>query len=537
MKDNIKKVLECRLCGSKHLEKVIELTKNPVGDRFYRDRNVALGCELHNVEVMLCRNCGQMQLSEVVEPKEIYTDEYLYTTGTSVGLPEHFAKSAQDLMKCFAIPKDSLVVEIGSNEGAMLAVFKNQGMRVLGIDPAGIAVKKAKDRGVDTIEGFFSLELAKNIVRERGRAKLVIANNVIANNVIANIPALLDIIQGIKEILADDGVFVFETSYAYDVIRKHLIDTIYHEHISYFSAKPLGRLFAKCGLELFDAENIWTKGGSLRGYVAKPLSFEKTERLKNLVEKEESFIFASHIVANSENLNALFQEIQSLLGERDEFIFESFYAKAVLEKNLLDMVFAEHLNYLYLLPLCEFLEKKGLNLYDAKLVESKGGSIQISISRNLDKPKTERLLKLLKEEQGLFNNGNIFMQFAQNLLEFRERVRAFALGIKERQGKLVVYGSSVGGLMMVYHLGMSDLIDCFVDDNPAKIGAYCPSLGIPVYDSKILEEDSNIKEVISVAWRFMDSITQRHQEFLKDGGKFYSLELPTLSIVEYKDEN
>ena len=257
MKDNIKKVIQCRLCGGERLEKVIELTKNPVGDRFYRDRNVALGCELHNVEVMLCRNCGQMQLSEVVEPKEIYTDEYLYTTGTSVGLPEHFAKSAQDLIKHFAIPQNSLVVEIGSNEGAMLAVFKNQGMRVLGIDPAGIAVKKAKDRGVDTIEGFFSLELAKNIVQERGKAKLVIANNVIAN-----IPALLDIIQGIKEILTDDGVFVFETSYAYDVIRKHLIDTIYHEHISYFSAKPLGRLFAKCGLELFDAENIWTKGGS-----------------------------------------------------------------------------------------------------------------------------------------------------------------------------------------------------------------------------------------------------------------------------------
>lgn len=528
MKDDIKKVVECRLCGSKHLGKVIELTKNPVGDRFYRDRNVALGCELHNVEVMLCKDCGQMQLSEVVEPKEIYTDEYLYTTGTSVGLPEHFAKSAQDLIKRFAIPQDSLVIEIGSNEGAMLAVFKNQGMRVLGIDPAGIAVKKAQEKGVETIEGFFTSALAKEIVGSKGRAKLVIANNVIAN-----IPTLLDIIQGIKEILADDGVFVFETSYAYDVIRKHLIDTIYHEHISYFSAKPLGRLFAKCGLELFDAENIWTKGGSLRGYVAKPRSFEKTERLKNLVEKEESFIFASHIVANSENLNVLFQEIQSLLGEKEEFIFESFYAKAVLEKNLLDMVFAEHLNYLYLLPLCEFLEEKGLNLYDAKLVESKGGSIQISISRNLDKPKTERLLILLEQEKAFFAKGNVFETFTQNLLGFRERVRAFALGIKERQGKLVVYGSSVGGLMMVYHLGLSDLIDCFVDDNPAKIGAYCPNLGIPVYDSKVLENDLGVKEVISVAWRFMDSITQRHKEFLKSGGKFYSLVLPDLEIKEY----
>ena len=87
--------------------------------------------------------------------------------------------------------------------------------------------------------------------------------------------------------------------------------------------------------------------------------------------------------------------------------------------------------------------------------------------------------------------------------------------------------------MMVYHLGLSDLIDCFVDDNPAKIGAYCPNLGIPVYDSKVLENDLGVKEVISVAWRFMDSITQRHKEFLKSGGKFYSLVLPDLEIKEY----
>lgn len=535
MKDKIYKVNQCRLCGSNDLKKVITLSKNPVGDRFWRDRKKALECELHDVEVMMCSACGQMQLSEVVEPKEIYEQDYLYTTGTSVGLIEHFRESAKALIDRFGIAKDSLVVEIGSNEGAMLEAFKDEGMRVLGIDPAGIAVEIAKKRGVETICGFFSRNLAKEIRLQKGKANIVIANNVIANNVIANIPLLTDVVKGIGELLDDGGVFVFETSYAQSVLKRHLIDTIYHEHISYLSAKPLGKFFDNCGLELFDAEEIWTKGGSLRGYVSKPLCFTKTQRLGEIVKKEESFIFASHIVANSTSLEVLFDEIKKMLGDNEEFIFESFYVKAVLEKNLLDMVFLEHINYLYLSPLCEFLGKRDLNIYDAKLIDSKGGSIQIKITRDMAKPKSEELLSLMKKEEEFFRKDDIFVNFTKGLEDFRNKVRTFALEIKQRQGSVVVYGASVGGVMMVYHLGLSDVIDCFLDDNVAKIGKYASNLGVIVRDSRILEEDLEIKEVISVAWRFMDSITQKHQDFLNRGGVFYSLELPQLEIKEYRN--
>ena len=526
--DKILIVEKCRLCESKNLKKVIVLSKNPIGDRFFRDKQKALECELHNVEVMFCEDCGQMQLSEVVEPGEIYTEEYLYSTTTSVGLSEHFKESAKSIIERFKLKKDSFVVELGSNEGAMLEIFKEEGMRVLGIDPANMAVEKAKQRGVETICGFFTLELAKEIVKQKGKA-----NNVIANNVIANIPLLKDVICGIKELLSDDGVFVFETSYAYSVIQKHLIDTIYHEHISYFTAMALARLFESCGLELFDAEEIWTKGGSLRGYVGKPRRFAKTEWLKNIIKNEHSFIFASHIVANTRSLNILFEEIKKLMGDKDEFIFESFYAKKVLENNLLDMVFHEHLNYLYLLPLCEFLENKDLNLYDAKLIDSKGGSIQISITKDKNRQKADRLMELMESEKEFFaNKDKIFVNFQKNLEFFRNKIEALGKEIKERNGKLIVYGASVGGVMMVYHLGLSHLIDCFVDDNVAKIGAFCPNLGVPVLDSKILE-NGEIKEVISVAWRFMEPITKKHKKFLEDGGKFYSLDLASLEIKEY----
>ncbi|MDE5603119.1 MAG: methyltransferase domain-containing protein, partial [Helicobacter sp.] len=367
MQDKVYLVLECRLCQNKNLKKVITLAKNPIGDRFFADIKVAKNCELHNVEIMLCQNCGQMQLSEVIEPKEIYTEDYLYTTGTSVGLIEHYRRSAKDIVEQFHLPKNSFIVEIGSNEGAMLKAFCELGMQVLGIDPASISVQIAQKQGVETWCGFFNLEMAQKIVSIKGKASIVIANNVIAN-----IPSLVDIVKGIGMLLDSKGVLVFETSYAQSVLKHHLIDTIYHEHISYFSLKPLAMFFKNQGLELFDAQEIETKGGSLRGYVAKPLCFSKTKRLEELMKSEDSFIFASHIVANSVDFEVLFKEVKQLLGEKEEFIFESFYAKAVLENNLLDMVFQEHLNYLFLAPLCKFLEKRSLNLYDAKLINSKG---------------------------------------------------------------------------------------------------------------------------------------------------------------------
>ncbi|MDE5603510.1 MAG: class I SAM-dependent methyltransferase, partial [Helicobacter sp.] len=164
-----------------------------------------------------------------------------------------------------------------------------------------------------------------------------------------------------------------------------------------------------------------------------------------------------------------------------------------------------------------------------------GGSIQITISRDLQKAKTQRFLKLLEEENiFLTDKERIFEKFQEDLATFGVEVRKLGLEIKKRQGKLLVYGASVGGVMMVYHLGLSDIIDGFLDDNVAKIGKFSPHLGIEVFNSEILEEKQEITEVLNVAWRFIEPIMQRHQEFLQRGGKFYNLELPQLQIKEYQ---
>ena len=140
--------------------------------------------------------------------------------------------------------------------------FKAKGMKVLGIDPGAAIAAEATAAGIETIAAFFDEELARRILAERGRAKLIVANNVIAN-----IPDLAGAIRGVRALLADDGVFVFETQYGADVITGTLLDTIYHEHLSYFLVRPLTVFFAELGLELIHVLRVPTKGGSIRATI------------------------------------------------------------------------------------------------------------------------------------------------------------------------------------------------------------------------------------------------------------------------------
>lgn len=529
MKDTVYEISSCRLCDSKNLKKVISLVKNPVGDRYCSTEEAARAYGVHDVDVMFCLECGGMQLSNVIEPVEIYVEEYLYHTAVSVGLPEHFIQSAKNITKEFNIPKDSLVVEMGSNDGVMLKAFKSLGMRVLGVDPSKTMALRANESGVETICDFFTPKLAQEIVEKRGKAKLITANNVIAN-----IPNLKDIAKAVKILLDDNGIFVFETGYAMSVVKKHLIDTIYHEHISYLAARPLSKLFREYDLELFSAEEIWTKGGSLRGYVANPVQYDKTLCLKDLTLKEDALIYALNPLANTWALEGVYAEIIKQLGEEQDTSFNVLYAKSVLENNLLKNTFSKKLPYIYLFPLQKFLHTKNLSLYDATL-EEKSGTLKLSISKDTTKQTTQNFSKLLDLEHEFFaKEGSVFERFKSDLENFKTEVVELAKRIKEQQGRVVVYGASDGGLMMVFQLGLVEYIDCFIDDNPTKIGTYAPTIGVGVYDSNILESEKSITQVISVAWRFMDSITKRHKAFLKRGGKFYSLSLEKPEIIEIK---
>jgi SAM-dependent methyltransferase len=178
-----------------------------------------------------------------------------------MGLVEHFKTYAKAVVEDEKIPQGSLAVELGSNDGSLLKAFKALGMRVVGVDPARSIAAAATAEGIPTLPEFFSADIAAGIRADSGPASVVCANNVFAH-----IDDMSDLVKGIRTLLADDGIFVFEASYVPDMIDGMVFDTIYHEHVSHHTLRPLERFFGRFDMTLFDVKRVATKGGSIRGF-------------------------------------------------------------------------------------------------------------------------------------------------------------------------------------------------------------------------------------------------------------------------------
>ena len=246
---------DCRLCHSRNIELVLKLTPTPLADSYLRVKEVQ---QVFPLDLYLCRECGFAQLLDVVQPKLIYLD-YIYETVSSLGLVEHFDHYAAEVLGRIKPPSGALVIDVGSNDGTLLKSYQKHGMKVLGVDPAQEIAARATVAGVETLAEFLTVPVARRIRQERGPAAIVNANNVIAN-----IDNLDEIATAIPEMLAPDGVFVFESYYLGDLVKNMVFDFIYHEHISSFAVTPVALFFNRHGLELIDVLRVPTKGGSLR---------------------------------------------------------------------------------------------------------------------------------------------------------------------------------------------------------------------------------------------------------------------------------
>jgi len=249
----------CRLCGGSDLHLVLALTPTPPANAFVGADDLAAEQACYPLDVFFCKSCHHVQLLDVVDPGKLF-ENYVYVSGTSSSFVRHFKNYADAVIGRFQPDAENLVVDIGSNDGTLLAAFRARGMTVLGVDPARDIAEKATANGIETMPAFFTPELAAEIRQSHGPARIVTANNVFAHA-----DDLAGIVDGVKILLADNGVFVFEVSYLADVIEKNLFDTIYHEHLAYHLVKPLVRFFEDNGMQLFSTERVPSHGGSLRG--------------------------------------------------------------------------------------------------------------------------------------------------------------------------------------------------------------------------------------------------------------------------------
>jgi SAM-dependent methyltransferase len=248
----------CRLCGGSHLSEVLKLEPTPPANAFV---SIAQRDQLQPtfpLDIFFCEDCHHLQLLDVVDPAVLF-ENYVYVSGTSPVFVKHLEDYVAFVVNKYEPAVGSLVFDIGSNDGTLLKAFNKVGYRVLGVDPAHDIAAQASADGIETINGFFSSAMAGDIRCRHGAASVITANNVFAH-----IDDLDDVLDGVWDLLDDDGVFIFEVSYLVDVFEHTLFDTIYHEHLAYHSVGPLVPFMRAHNMELIGAVRVSSHGGSLR---------------------------------------------------------------------------------------------------------------------------------------------------------------------------------------------------------------------------------------------------------------------------------
>jgi hypothetical protein len=239
---------------------VADLGMHPPCQRFLTAEQATEMEPFWPLEVWVCDECWLVQIGAHVAPEDIFV-EYGYFSSFSDAWLAHCKRYSDEMTERFGLGPDSLVVEVASNDGYMLQWFVEKQIPVLGIEPAKNIADVAESKGVRTITEFFDASLAAQL-REDG----IRANLLAGKNVLAQIPDLNSFVEGLSILLADDGVVTIEFPHLQRLIEGNQFDTIYHEHYSYFSLCATERLFASHGLVIFDVDELWTHGGSLRIY-------------------------------------------------------------------------------------------------------------------------------------------------------------------------------------------------------------------------------------------------------------------------------
>jgi SAM-dependent methyltransferase len=270
----------CRACESGDLELVLSLGELPLADALLRPAQLMEPEARYPLDVAFCKSCSLVQILQTVSPSMLYDDSYRQFSSSAVSTLDHSKRYVDDLIKTRGLGRDSLVVEIGSNDGYLLKHFMPSRVPMLGIDPAPNPAQAARRAGVPTLASFFGRDLAKYL-RDEGRA----ADVIIANNVLAHIPDLHGFLSGIRTLLKDDGIITIETPYVRSLIDECQFDTVFHENLCYFSVTSIEHLARSEGLFLNQVEFFPVHGGTLRYHLSK--QEQHSDEVKRYLREEQ----------------------------------------------------------------------------------------------------------------------------------------------------------------------------------------------------------------------------------------------------------
>ncbi len=301
----------CRVCGSDRLTVFLSLGPMPLANAFLKSPDEFAGEPRYPLDLAFCSSCSLVQIVDVIDPRTLFS-EYLYVTGISETIVASNRDHASALVKELKLGARDLVVDIASNDGSLLRCFQNAGVRTLGIEPAANIAEMARGGGIETMTMFFDGSAAEGVTDKYGRATVVIAKNVLAH---VDDPA--DFLRGCRALAEESGVVSIEVPYLGDLLEKLEYDTVYHEHLSYFSMTSLLQLCERAGLTVERVQRVPVQGGSLRLHLRSSSADGSHSRdASDMAAREEGAgfadlsryeRFANHVLRNREELRGLLQ--------------------------------------------------------------------------------------------------------------------------------------------------------------------------------------------------------------------------------------
>ncbi len=268
----------CRLCSGEFFQKTLRLKSTPPANELYKSKDEARAAEKFPLEVVMCQKCRHVQLKQIVSPKRLF-DDYVYKSGTSRFFNEHFDNLASTLIAEFKV--DNYVLEVGSNDGILLASLAKRGIKSIGIEPSSFLAKECVNNNLNVYNSYLDSKVVAEIIQSHGHASIVLGNNVFAH-----IDDMRTAFKNVFDLLGNTGIFIFEVAHFKYILIDGLFDTIYHEHMSYHTAIALEKFAGETGFKLFRIEEIPSHGGSLRFYLSKDKEQLIDQSVKKIINEE-----------------------------------------------------------------------------------------------------------------------------------------------------------------------------------------------------------------------------------------------------------